>query len=320
MIDRFVLLIGAMKAGTTALYRYLEQHPEIAPSRDKEPEVLSNPEFHPALMPKYLEQWDWIAGRHRWALEASTGYTKMPVRPSAALPAFALRRECGAEFRFLYMVRDPIARIRSHYLHALAEGWLERGIREEFNPRPLLFSNYHFQLAPYLAAHERQRIHVMSYEDFQRRPLEVARGVARFLEIDASFEFHDTGPQNSSEHFRAKLLGRLINRSGVLREPLDLAACAQRPYRELRTVLGALLEGCGSSRSVAEFERELDEAITPTPELVQRIHECLDRDLERFRDDWGIDVWKTESTKAWSDVLAPREPSAAARSAWLSHA
>ena len=178
MIDRFVLLIGAMKAGTTALYRYLEQHPEIAPSRDKEPEVLSNPEFRPALMPKYLEQWDWIAGRHRWALEASTGYTKMPVRPSAALPAFALRRECGAEFRFLYMVRDPIEVIPSTF--SLVTGVLEKAfgystlpadLRDRYNERLYLacvdlFRYFHEDWTS--GRIDRSRVMVVSYDRMMR--------------------------------------------------------------------------------------------------------------------------------------------------------
>jgi hypothetical protein len=266
MRRRFVLLIGAMKSGTTALFRWLAQHPEIAASRDKEPAALCVSDLNSLDVAAWLGQWDWRPGRSRLALEASTAYAKLPVRPSAALPALRLERRLDAEFRFLYMVRHPIDRLRSEYLHSLAEGWIEKPVHEELSPRAVLFSNYHLQISPYVATHGRERICVRSYEAFRREPLAVVRSICGFLGIDPSFPFRDPGPQNSSDVHRAKLRARLARERGLPPGRLD-------PARS------------------AELDAGIERSITPTPEQVARIHELLDRDLERFRDDWGIYVW-----------------------------
>ena len=84
MIERFALLIGAMKAGTTALYYLLTQHPQIAACREKEPNFWTDAVHGPQDLDAYRELWDCEEGRHQWALEASTGYTKLPRRPGAS--------------------------------------------------------------------------------------------------------------------------------------------------------------------------------------------------------------------------------------------
>lgn len=261
-IERFVLLIGAMKAGTTALWHWLAQHPEIAPSRVKEPQFLCDMANWEQGIERYLELWDWEPARHRWALEASTNYTKLPVRGNAALAALRL----PGEFRFLYMVRDPIARLRSQYLHSLAEGWIEQPICEGLSPQAVLFSNYRFQLEPYKVFHGRDAIHVISYEAFRADPRAIVRGVCAFLGIDADFPFRDPGPQNSSDVYRRKLLARILVERGV-----ELPCCDP------------------DARTAAE--EELQRRTTPSAEQVEELRALLGPDLALFAREWGIDPW-----------------------------
>ena len=42
MINNFALIIGTMKGGTTSLFAYLAEHPQISPCRQKEPRFFSN--------------------------------------------------------------------------------------------------------------------------------------------------------------------------------------------------------------------------------------------------------------------------------------
>lgn len=288
MIQRFALLIGAMKAGTTALYRYLEQHPELAACPTKEPWFLGDPARWGEGLEAYERLWPaFDPARHRWALEASTGYSKLPLRANAVQASWALE----AEFRFLYLVRDPLARIRSHYLHALSQDWMRYPLHERLAPEAVLFSNYRFQLQPYVTVHGRDAVLVLSYEEFRRRPRPVLRSICRFLGIDEEFSFQDPGPQNSSDGYRARLLARLVNARGVLPTPLDLDACERLPKGALRAELADRLVPLDALDLLAEVEYELERSITPTPEHVELLHELLDEDLARFRDEWGIDPW-----------------------------
>ena len=162
--EHFCLLIGGMKCGTTALYQMLGQHPEIARAREKEPDFFSRPEIRERGFDGYQKLWDFDPDRHRWALEASTSYSKLPTMPNAAAYAWNL----PGEFRFVYVVRDPVERIRSQYLHSMAAGWFRRPITEGVTPNALMQSDYEFQLRPYELIHGREAIHVMRYEELGR--------------------------------------------------------------------------------------------------------------------------------------------------------
>lgn len=274
-IDRFALLIGAMKAGTTALWSWLVQHPAIAPSRVKEPQFLCEKANWEGGIEPYLALWDWEPARHRWAFEASTNYTKLPVRGNAALAALRL----PGEFRFLYMVRNPVKRLRSQYLHSLAEGWIEKPIHEGLSPQSVLFSNYRFQLEPYKVFHGREKIRVLSYEAFRADPRATVRSVCEFLEIDPDFPFRDPGPQNSSEIYRRKLLARILVERGV---PLP----------------------CTDAEVLADAERELERRITPSAGQVEELRESLGPDLELFAQEWGVDPWGRRPSVATASTAA----------------
>lgn len=76
---RFCIILGAMKAGTTSLFNYLAQHPEISPCSTKEPFYFSH-HYHKNPN-KYLSLWPKQDWEHKVLLEGSTSYTKYPSKP-----------------------------------------------------------------------------------------------------------------------------------------------------------------------------------------------------------------------------------------------
>lgn len=258
MIDRFVLLIGAMKAGTTTLFELLAQHPAIAPCREKEPEFLSDPARWKQGLAAYSKLWEWRPERHVWALEASTKYTKLPAFPSAALATARL----PATFRFVFLVRHPIDRIRSEYLHSLARGWIDEPIDRGLAPYAVLHSNYRFQLQPYVVAHGREPLLVVTYDELQRAPFELARRIWRWLELDATAPLVEVGRANAGENFRELLLQRFAAAHG------------------------------GDARAA---EAQLERSITPDAAQIAAIRKLLEPDAALFRDEWGIDAWSLAS-------------------------
>ena len=75
----YVLIIGSMKCGTSSLYTSLVRHPEICPCTKKEPEFFTFDTKHDF---PYEQLWEFDSQRHRYVIEASTGYTKFPMRTS----------------------------------------------------------------------------------------------------------------------------------------------------------------------------------------------------------------------------------------------
>lgn len=198
------LIIGAMKCGTTSLYRYLQAHPQVFMPRVKELDFFSAELNWQRGWPWYERQ---FAAAHPEALalgEASTSYTKyprykgVPQRIAHYLPTI----------RLIYIVRDPLQRIRSHYQHNVALGEERRPIERalEENPAYIDFSRYAMQLEQYLEYFGREQILVITAESLKSKRTEVVQRVVTFLELDPSRLDSDL----EEEFYRSKDRGTVI--------------------------------------------------------------------------------------------------------------
>jgi hypothetical protein len=176
------LVIGAMKGGTTSLYHYLNAHPEIFMTKVKEVDFFTQELNWDKGFDWYTKQFA-DAGPDVKKGEASTSYTKFP-RYSGVAPRIA---EHLPKARLIYVVRDPVERIRSHYQHNVAIGEepleIERAVEE--NPVYLDYSRYAMQLDQYLEHFDEDRILVITSEGLRDDREATFKKVLRFLEVDA---------------------------------------------------------------------------------------------------------------------------------------
>jgi len=101
-----------MKCGTSSLYSDFAKHPDDLPCITKEPEFFSEHQKHCYNgVTNYEDLWNFDPGVHRFALEVSTGYTKYPEELNVPKKIY----NCGLRPKFIYLVRNPFDRIRSHY-------------------------------------------------------------------------------------------------------------------------------------------------------------------------------------------------------------
>jgi hypothetical protein len=119
------LVIGAPKAGTTSLYAYLAEHPEVFMSPVKEPRFLAqgDPQFansswaQPAAA-KSLAEYEGLfatAGRAKAVGEASTVYLRSIVAPRRAA-------DLVPDAKLIALLRDPVDRAYSAWGHLRREG------------------------------------------------------------------------------------------------------------------------------------------------------------------------------------------------------
>ena len=176
------LLIGAMKSGTTTLYWYLREHPDVFMATPKEPNFF-NDHWHRGV--GWYERLFAAAGAAQARGEASVRYASYPDNPECPSRIASVL----PDVRLLYVVRDPIARMQSHYLHevaALRERLpVERALRE--NAIYLDFSRYATQLERYLDRFPREQLMVVRAEDLFVNPSLVLPRVYRFVGVDPSF-------------------------------------------------------------------------------------------------------------------------------------
>lgn len=188
-----LVIIGAMKSGTTSLFNRLSQHPEICPCSMKEPDFLTDEEHWGRGTDWYFSLWDaWAPHQHTVALEASTSYTKLPGgvgHPEAAARLAELDREHDLRVELLYLIRDPMERIESHITHAWAAPWGPDPDDEQQMTRWMLwYSMYAAQLEPF-EPYFSERIHVRTLDQLVNEPESLLREVCSVAGIDDGFRF-----------------------------------------------------------------------------------------------------------------------------------
>jgi len=177
--DAYVIIIGAMKAGTSSLFSMLAQHPLICPSTTKEPEYFSERFGSDLPAARYEDLFDYDPDLHHWCLEASTGYTKFPAERGVP----ERMKESGISPRFIYCVRDPFQRIESHYNfgHLNHKSWAPDEI---LNPHAARVSMYYLQLREYLAHYpDRNRYFIVDFDEIVARPVSLANELFEWLGI-----------------------------------------------------------------------------------------------------------------------------------------
>jgi hypothetical protein len=194
-------IVGAAKAGTTSLYHYLSQHPEVFMSPVKEPHYFSQVRPDPELRFVYAHKSarDEAAYRRlfrrarqaRMIGEASTSYlweAQTPARIKASVPAA----------KIIIILREPVARAHSHYLNDVREGVERRpflqALQEDYaQPRKgwgishlyLELGLYAEQVRRYLAAFAEKNVLVLFFEEFSADTQSALRQAWDFLGLAA---------------------------------------------------------------------------------------------------------------------------------------
>ena len=176
------LIVGAMKSGTTTVYRDLMLHPDVVLPEQKEPETLVRFTALDDIRRDYANLFRKApAGAIRG--EASTAYTKRPLHTGVAERAHALT---GGRLRIVYIRRDPVERIVSHYKHERQRRRLDmpfsRALREL--PHLIDYSRYAWQIAPWKACFGQEQVLELDLEDYAVDRTRLAKKVIAHIGAD----------------------------------------------------------------------------------------------------------------------------------------
>jgi len=235
------LIIGAMKSGTTALYYYLEQHPEIYMSPVKEPNFFSSQEQENAAdtvtdIGAYQHLFRGASGEKAIG-EASHSYLYEP-RAAAEI------RRYIPEARLIAILRNPINRAYSHFLHMVRSGAepvddFAQALREEKVGirRERTFQDYigrglyYEQLERYFGIFPREQVRVYLYEDLSDAPVRTVQDAFRFLEVDDSFVPDVSLRRNVSGQPKYRTLDGLLRRQSRIKHAAKIYLPARLRWR-----------------------------------------------------------------------------------------
>ena len=182
------IILGAMKCGTSTLATQLGAQPGIFMTDPKEPNFFSDNSI-------YANGTDWYAELFASAQpgdikgEASTHYTKRPDLPETLSRMTALL----PDVRLVYMIRNPITRISSHYIHEWSQGILSGSIANALQTHAALidYGLYGWQIAPYIDAYGPDAILLTSLERMKADPKGELARVARHIGYDRETAWRD---------------------------------------------------------------------------------------------------------------------------------
>ncbi|MDJ0898378.1 MAG: sulfotransferase [Xenococcus sp. MO_188.B8] len=239
------LLIGAQKAGTTALSHYMKQHSQIYISPIKEPGFFDfegqKPNFlgpgdrelfsHVSTdIESYRRLFQGVSNEIAIG-EATTWYlysSRAPERIQYYIP----------NVKLIVILRNPVDRAYSAYLHVIRDGrelitdfaqaLLEEETRINQNWEYLWHYKqmgfYYAQLKRYFDLFNKNQIRVYLYEDLKDNPVALMQDICRFLNVDETLITGSPPRRNVSGIPKNKFLDYLLKKQNFkwLKTPFKL--------------------------------------------------------------------------------------------------
>jgi hypothetical protein len=233
------LIIGAAKAGTTSLYKYLEQHPDIYMSSLKEPGFF-------AFEGQQLD-FQGPGTKHRinkWSITNIDEYQNLFAEAQnhqaigEATPLYLYySQSCDRikhyipDVKMIAMLRDPVERAFSNYVWAVQPGAESitdfaaalaaepERIKQNWGPRWHYKAQgfYYQQLKPYFESFDSRQIKVYLYQDFVANPQGILQDIFNFLEIDNKFKIDFSKKHNVTKIPRNKAFNEFLNKPNPLK-------------------------------------------------------------------------------------------------------
>jgi hypothetical protein len=203
------LIIGAARSGTTALYEYLDEHPQVYMTTPKEPHFLAFEGVGAAFVgpgddvnlnryvPRDLDAYLAMYRKGRGAIargEGSVSYLYYPRAPERIKHHFP-------DAKIVCLLRNPADRAYSAYMYMRSrileqiEDFREALDAEEGRIRANWHHLWHYrrmgfygeQLERYYELFPREQIRVYIFEDFRANQAALLKDCSEFLGIDPEF-------------------------------------------------------------------------------------------------------------------------------------
>jgi hypothetical protein len=274
-----------MKGGTTSLHHYLRQHPEVFMPERKELNFFLDEYAGPPINPPEERTWSrgvkWYerqfagAERERAVGEASVNYSRYPTYPGVAERIAAV----VPAVKLVYLVRNPIDRVVSHYLHDVANGReqtsLQIAIRRD--ERYLAPSRYAAQVERYYRVFPSGQMLILRTDELLHRRVETVRRVLEFIGVNCEVHLHVDFEAHRSNEKLEKSRALTFARRSPFRHLVPRSI-----RRRLRQVVAHPLD-----TTRAQVDRETREFLRT--QLVPDVRLLSELTGEDFGQLWGID-------------------------------
>jgi len=272
---RFCIILGAMKAGTTSLFHYLSQHPEISPCKVKEPSFFSH--HYDKGLEYYLNLWPAEDLKTKVLLEASVNYTKGFAFPQSSQNLLDFSQKYDASIKYIYIMRNPFDRLESQYTYSYAL-WTDETLQQRLEAGHLInVSRYAHQLDQYDGKFSRDDILLLDFDDLKYTPDKVLRRICEHLHIDPGYRF--SGLVNVHNKSKGRVITRPVER-------------IYRKYPVIKSLSNLFPKKLKQYISWLVFRKRITRKFKLSEEQRRYVYGHLKDDMFRLRDKYGVDINK----------------------------
>ena len=292
------LIIGAAKSGTTSLYSYLNQHPQIYFSPFKEPrffalEGLEIDYQGPAQIINQkaintIEEYQklFAAVSNEIAIgEASTLYLYSEQAPQKI-------KQYVPQAKLIAILRNPIDRAYSSYSHLVRDGFETLSFAEALQKEPQRIAQnwsplwhyqqrgfYYPQLARYYDTFPAEQIKVYLYEDFVKNTSQVTADIFNFLGVNPNFKPDTSQKMNVSGVPKNKVFHQIITQDNPLKSAVKQLLPQSLRHKLYKKIKSSNLEK--QSAMSTEVRRQLADVYQKD---IAQLENLLQRDLSVWLD------------------------------------
>ncbi|NNK87540.1 MAG: hypothetical protein HKO90_04600 [Flavobacteriaceae bacterium] len=267
-----LLIIGAARSATTSISRILTSHPDVCFCTVKEPQFFSKADWR-----DHLEDYNRLfnCDDKTFYVDGSTNYSKFPnFNRNIHQDIF----EYNPDMKFIYMMRNPLDRIVSHYNFAIERGLTTAGIDEEILKNRIYTdsSKYFEQIDRYLKYFPFQRFKFIFFEDLINDPKDCIASLYDFLGI----QWHDYNHKDlHSNKSNAGHIGH-IKHDDPKTIPDYIKKAFHVFYRRMKPVQKATVNDLQS-----EVLNKLRDELLPD---IERLEGLLNRDLNSWKNSFSL--------------------------------
>jgi sulfotransferase family protein len=296
MMPNFIIA-GAARSGTTSLYRYLGQHPDIFVAPVKEPHYFAVDDFPERFTGPRDDRLNRriIRDKERYQQVFAAASGKRVIGESSAFylcyPHAAERivHACS-DPKIIIMLRDPVDRAYSAYMYLVRDGRETLSLAEALHRErerkaqgfePMWWytelSRYYAQVKHYVDVMGQGRVKILLYDDLCSNPGQLLRSVFEFLgvcedvPIDTSFRYNSSGIARSRTIYT--LVDSFLGHPGALKRYVKTLMPSSLSTALRNRVMNALIAPISMSPDVPAQLRTL------FADDVSKLEVLLGRDL-----------------------------------------
>lgn len=265
MLPNFILC-GAQKAGTTTLFNYLDQHPDICTPRGKEVHFFDWDSRYNMGLNWYETQFD-NCDNNKVIGEASPYYMFLPKVPKR------IKKDLE-DVKLIFILRDPIDRAYSHYWHEVKKGWetlsFEEAIKKEpkrIRRNPIYLNHYSYlergkfviQLDRFSRYFSKDKLFILTLEELIENKNKTLTRLFEYLDVNSDYKPQKNKHKNKGGAPRIWSLQKIAHRKNPFKIPIwkrPIDSYIKRKINQLGIVIGSLIDRINLRNSYPSLDKK----------------------------------------------------------------